>query len=132
MTLSPDTKRGLDDLRRRFVYKADGRVDSFRILSAGFGPLEGDCDDFAVTALWIVAGKSMLRFWWLLIRRRAAIWRTFTPRGQRHAVLWCDGLGFIDNIRPQWAAESVHSLRKRRSVVKIAAKMAVGKIMGKR
>jgi hypothetical protein len=57
--------KGIDDLATRFVWTRD-RVDGWRILTAPTGPLRGDCDDFAATALWLAEGKSMLRFWWAL------------------------------------------------------------------
>lgn len=124
-TLDPDTR----DLARRFIYRPDGRVDSFRILSAPFGPLEGDCDDFAVTALWLAAGRSMARFWLMLATGRARIWRTRTPTGGRHAVLWVDGLGFIDNWTPDWRPETQHTLVRRRVVPEVVLKMLLGKLI---
>lgn len=129
MTLTPDLERATQDLARRYVYRADGRIDSFRVLAAPFGPLEGDCDDFAATALWLAAGRSMWRFWLMLATGRARIWRTRTPTGGRHAVLWVDGLGFIDNWTPDWRPETRHKLVRRRVVPEVVVKMLLGKLI---
>ena len=100
----------MDDLRRRFRWTAD-RVEGWRILDAHTGPLTGDCDDFAITALWIMAGRSRLRMWWLLITMQAAVWHCTSGRGEPHAVLWLRGHGWIDNIYPDWSARARHKRR---------------------
>lgn len=90
------------DLADHFVWTRD-RVDGFRILSAEFGQLKGDCDDFAATALWIAEGRSMLRFWWALLTFRAVMWTVKGKRWGSHAVLlWHVKYGWIDNQNPTW------------------------------
>jgi hypothetical protein len=115
----------ITDLVSRFVWVRD-KIDSFRILSSETGPLRGDCDDFAITALWIVEGKSTLKLFEALLNGRAAIWRTYTKRGTRHAVLWHRDYGFIDNIAPDWAENTPHTLRHKRWTVTVAIKMLIG------
>lgn len=122
----------IDDLRNRFVYTSDKLVDSVRILSAPTGPLRGDCDDFAATALWLAEGQSMWNFWGALLSGRAAIWRTRTAEGANHAILWHRSYGWIENGRPRWrdAPAADLTLRYKRWPITVALKMLVGKIAG--
>ena len=114
----------------RFVGKKDKWLDSFRILSAPEGLLFGDCDDFACTALWIQADKSLWRFWFWLLIGRARIWRSWSVNGVPHAVLWVKDVGYIDNLAPEWAEMTPHKLRWTRPVGVVALKMLVGKLIG--
>ena len=91
----------LDDLRTRFIYTADA-TDHWTVLRAPSGPLKGDCDDFALTVLWITAGQSWWRILWLVLTVQACMWYTRTPRGRGHMMLWMRGHGWIDNIYPDW------------------------------
>lgn len=92
-----------DDLAARFIWKRD-KVDGWRILSAPTGALFGDCDDFAVTALWMVEGRSLWRFWWALFTFRAVIWVVKGRSFASHVVLWHRDHGWIDNQNPSWGA----------------------------
>ena len=120
----------LSDLTARFKWTRD-RGDSWRILSApldGDGsaePLEGDCDDFAVTALWITEVCSMWRFWWALLTFRAVIWIVKGKRFASHAVLYHRAHGWIDNQNPTWG-ESRDKLRYPIIFPVAIAKMALG------
>ncbi|GGE24361.1 hypothetical protein SAMN05421774_10853 [Gemmobacter megaterium] len=91
----------LDDLRLRFRYQAEA-TDRWTILDAEDGPLIGDCDDFALTAAWILSQRS----WWRLILNiavlRMALWVGRTDRGTAHAALWVRGRGWICNIHPMF------------------------------
>jgi hypothetical protein len=116
----------IQDFTRRFRWRRD-TVDSFRILSAPTGPLEGDCDDFAVTALWIAEGRSLWRFWLALCTGRAAIWRVKGVRWVSHAVLWHREHGWIDCQNPTWGPNR-DVLRWPRMPWTIALKMLIGKL----
>lgn len=98
----------LADLNARFKWIADGRLDSWRILKTPTGALRGDCDDYAVTALYCVAG-SMWKFWWLVISCQAIFWLTRAENGEKHVVLWVRKHGYIDNICPAFQPETPHS-----------------------
>ena len=91
----------VEDLAERFVYKAD-TWDEWTILSNAQGPLYGDCDDFANTALWIEAKGSVARMLWLVLTFQAMLWYTQSPNGEGHYMLWRKGKGWIDNWYPQW------------------------------
>jgi hypothetical protein len=97
----------ITDLIARFSYTADKR-DRWTLLDAPTGPLRGDCEDYSLTALWICAGRSWLRLWWLVATFQAMIWLTRTASGQMHVMLWVRGRGWTDNIYPQWSSKCRH------------------------
>jgi len=100
MTLSNSL---LDDLNSRFVWTQDSKIwDSWRCLSNTTGPLIGDCDDYSVTALYLAANKSWIKFWWWVITFQACFWFTRTKNGTPHMMVWKYGLGWIDNTNPKW------------------------------
>ena len=117
----------IEDLAARFEYTSD-RGDSFRILSNPEGPLKGDCDDFAITALWIAEGKSMWKFWWALLTFRAVLWRVKGTRWVSHLVLYHREHGWIDNQNPAWSPTRHHTLRWPRLLPVIMLKMLIGKL----
>lgn len=98
-----DAKR---QLHGRFTYRAD-TGDQWRILR-DTGQVWGDCEDYALTLIWITEGQSMIRFWLALICFKYVIWFTHSPRGEGHAVLWARRYGWADNrndaVLPNWAA----------------------------
>lgn len=83
-------------LNRRFLYVGDAGFDRWRILN-GAGALEGDCEDYAITLIWLAEGLSLWRFWWALITFRYLIWFGRSPRGRGHVMLWVRGRGWTDN-----------------------------------
>lgn len=83
------------DLNARFNYLSD-TWDRWRILS-GPGPVRGDCEDYALTLIWLAEGRSMLRFWWALFTFKYVIW--FCRLRGGHVVLWVRGVGWTDNIQ---------------------------------
>jgi hypothetical protein len=123
----------MEDFAKRFVYRSDKAIDSFRVIWREAGGMHGDCDDFAITALWLAEGKSMLRVWLALVTGAAEIWRTkVKDTGAGHAVLWHQTYGWIENGRPEWAEEVADDLTlvRERWVIEIAMKLLVGKILG--
>jgi hypothetical protein len=116
----------IEDLAARFQWVHDGKIDSFRILDAPEGPLVGDCDDFAVTALWIAEGRLMRRFWWALLSRRAVLWYVAGEGFASHVVLHHKIHGWIDNQNPTWG-EKRHTRRFPAPVLWVMAKMLLGK-----
>jgi predicted transglutaminase-like cysteine proteinase len=58
-------------------------------------PYIGDCEDYALTLLYLISDKSMWKFWWYLCIGKAQIRRVITKNGGGHAVLrfekhWAD------------------------------------------
>ena len=115
------------DFVSRFKGKFD-TFDSFRILKSS-GKVEGDCDDFAVTMLWIAEGRSLRKFWSALLTGRAVIWRTYADNGNPHAALWHKNYGWIDSTKPFWRKDPLLKLRYKRSVFRVAIKMLIGKFI---
>ena len=53
----------LHELNKRFVYKSDsGRIDNWRIIKSPVGAIYGDCEDYSLTLIWLLEGKSMSRY----------------------------------------------------------------------
>lgn len=92
----------------RFQYRADRR-DRWTLIVAP--PHAGDCEDFALTAAYLLAG-GWGRFWWGVVSFRFVFWMVWA-RGDRaapHVALWVRGAGWIDNIHP-WFGARMHPLR---------------------
>lgn len=119
--------KDIADLRKRFKWTEDG-LDTYRILSEPTGRLLGDCDDFAVTALWLAEGKSMKNFWIALNLRRGVLWRVKDSGWASHMVLYHSKLGWIDNQNPEWSPRRHFKLRFPMPVTVVVAKMAIGKV----
>ena len=101
----------LSDLRARYVYTAD-KADRWTLLDAPEGPLRGDCEDYALTALWICAGRSWWRLWWLVLTCQAMLWWTkFHGDGEPHVMLWVRGHGWTDSYYRDWSAKPHHPKR---------------------
>lgn len=91
-----------------FRYLADGQ-DRWTLIDQP--PHQGDCEDFALTVAWLIAG-SWLRFWWGVLTFRFVFWQSWA-RGDRkspHIALWVRGKGWIDNIHPAFGPRR-HPLR---------------------
>lgn len=94
----------VQELNDRFVYKRD-RKEHWTILRNLTGPLEGDCEDYALTLLWFESQRSTVRALWALFRGTYKIWFCYyTPTGEGHAVLSHDG-EYIDNIQKRWVSD---------------------------
>lgn len=98
----------LDDINKRFEYRLDrdqyGYREYWAIMLNSEGRLVGDCEDYALTVLWYMKNKSLLRFVWSLLTKKAKIWYCLAPNGEGHAVLQYRK-SFIDNIQKQWCIE---------------------------
>lgn len=86
-------------LNGRFTYRSD-KGEKWRIMD-GDGPVAGDCEDYSLTLIWLCEGQSLLRFWWALITFKYLLWYCLSPGGAGHAVVWCRGRGWTDNIQQQ-------------------------------
>lgn len=98
-------------LNERFSYRAD-TGEHWRVLK-GEGPVTGDCEDYSLTLIWLLEGRSMLRFWWALITLRYVLWHCLSPGGRGHAVVWCRGRGWTDNIQRRMVAKLPDGYRLR-------------------
>jgi len=85
------------ELNSTWAYKYDldqfASKDHWRIMKEH--PHVGDCEDYALTLLWLICDKSMWKFWWKLFTFQAQIRRVITKNNVGHAVLrygdaWAD------------------------------------------
>jgi predicted transglutaminase-like cysteine proteinase len=95
----------LDALNAHFRYTPDerkrGEKGSWRVLERDAdGKLRGDCEDYALTALYALSG-GWFKFWLNLFTFRASIVHCTSPGGSGHAILRY-GLKYIDNIQQRW------------------------------
>jgi len=120
----------LDNIQSRFIYTKDGRVDTW-VVTKGNGPIEDDCDGYALTMLWKLSGENWFRFWWLQITFQACIWYVTSYNGNGHAALWYKGW-WTDNMEDGWY-KTRHMRHKRRLpyyAPMVLLKMFVGKVLG--
>lgn len=108
-----------------FTYQADAGGDCWRVLSRS-GPVEGDCEDFALTLAYRLAGGAWWCLLWHLLLRKSVIWYCVTATGGGHAVLWHRGAGWADNIFPSWSARHRHRRRWPFPVSIVVAKLMFG------
>jgi hypothetical protein len=125
MRVATDPLEVLAQLVQDFTYRADVKGDCWRVLP-GSGPVFGDCEDFALSLGFRLAGGSWWRFLWHLLIRRSVIWYCRTSKGGGHAVLWHHGTGWADNIFPNWSAAPRHMRRWPFPVSIVALKLLYG------
>jgi len=126
----------MEHLVEQFEYKSDGKLDTWRIMTPDEdGKYRGDCDDFAVTALYISTG-SLIKFWYELIFGSAKVHMVTTASGGGHAVLEYKGV-YIDNWTLAWVPREYmevvlgHQFKSWMFVWPISAlKMFYGKVQG--
>ena len=91
-------EREVKRLNSHWTYKYDtdqfAAKDHWRIMKEP--PYLGDCEDYALTVLWLICNKSMWKFWWCLISGKAQIRRVITHNGGGHAILRYGDM-WIDN-----------------------------------
>lgn len=97
-------QEALSEVNKFFLYNKDKKLfigDSWRILNNK--KYHGDCDDFALTVLWLMCDKKISKFIWnvlVLHKFRLYYSRTFTK--EPHIIGYADGLWF-DN----WTQEAL-------------------------
>lgn len=100
-----DAQAAVDYVNERFKYMTDSKQYSFkevwRIMSGD--KMVGDCEDYSLTVLWLMAGKSVPKMLMMLLTRKARIYHyTHRTTGTGHAGLWVRGQGYVDNISKKW------------------------------
>lgn len=83
----------LDDLNQKWVYEKD-KVDGWSVTATG------DCDDYALTAAYILSDQSWVKFWFNVLFFRIVFWRVHTG-SEPHLILRWKGM-YIDNISREW------------------------------
>jgi len=76
-------------LNKHWEYKYDkdqyASKDHWKVMTET--PYHGDCEDYALTALWLICGKSWLVFWFKLFTFQAQLKLVHTKNGGGHGVL---------------------------------------------
>ena len=97
----------LDDLVANFKNRKDDRNvftnDQWHIMQKKNGVYTGDCEDFALTALYKMTG-NLWGFWWALVFGDAKIIHC-KVQDEGHAVLRYEGR-YIDNIQRRWTTKT--------------------------
>lgn len=116
------------DFIASFRYKADGWLDSWRIIDTA--PHEGDCDDFAVTVSYLESG-GLAKMWAnLILPGRHRFYWCKSPSGVAHMILRTPA-GWIDNIFPAYrSAPDGHTWVIYYPWPFVALKLLIGKVFG--
>jgi hypothetical protein len=64
--------------------------------------LQGDCDDYTVTLMYLLSGESTKKMLWGLATLQFVPWFCRLPDGQYHVALWVRGEGWIDNVQKKF------------------------------
>ena len=92
----------LEHLNKNFKYVYDknayGKRDAWYVMKQL--PFEGDCEDYSLTYLYEVSGRSYIKMFWNLIFGGYKI-KFCTVRGEGHAVLRYKER-YLDNIQKEW------------------------------
>ena len=97
-----ESKVILEHLNKNFKYVYDkdayGKRDAWYVMKQP--PFEGDCEDYSLTYLYEVSGKSYIKMFWNLIFGGYKLCFC-TIKEEGHAVLrYCDR--YLDNIQKDW------------------------------
>jgi len=122
-------EEALQSVENRFIYTLDGKWDTWNI-TKGAGPIRDDCDGFALTLLYVLAKKNLIRFWFYVLTFQAVFWFVRTQTGDGHLVLWFRG-SWADNMMPHWYKTQDMPHRRRYPIPPpiLAIKMLFGKFL---
>lgn len=93
-----------------FEYELDkeqyNASDYWRVLDVNTEKDQGDCEDYALTVGWLLAGQSRLKFLWMLMTGKIKICY-ITANGGGHAVLEHEHM-MVDNWKRTWTHQSTY------------------------
>lgn len=81
-------------------------ADYWRVLDTSLEKDQGDCEDYALTVGWLIAGQSRLKFAWMLLTKKLRICFISTSAGG-HAVLEYEDL-LVDNWKRKWTPRTMY------------------------
>jgi hypothetical protein len=132
----------IKEVSDKFVYTADKTEnfmgDNWFVMKEAGGKYYGDCEDFSLTVMYLLAGSNMLRL----------LWNIFIGKYKLHAVA-SNGViinhcvGEIDNIwfdnwvmsvknKDEFFNQTKHIYGNRISFFTIFSKLIMGKLFGKK
>jgi predicted transglutaminase-like cysteine proteinase len=94
-------EEALKKLNSHFVYQKDDLrwFDHWRILySEKEQKWVGDCEDYALTLMWMLSGRNLFQFLWDILRLKYLMWFVKYPNGAGHAIVRIENL-YYDNIQ---------------------------------
>jgi predicted transglutaminase-like cysteine proteinase len=98
--------QAIEKVNSLFEYQLDkeqyNAADYWRVLDVDAEKDQGDCEDYALTVAWLLAGQSRLKFFWMLLTGKFKICYV-TANGGGHAVLSYDSM-MVDNWKRKWCS----------------------------
>ena len=93
-----DIKQAVNYVASKFVYKKDPKIfDYWSVMQEQNDQMKGDCDDFALTCLWKVCDRNLIKFFInVFVLHKYRIYFCKTQTGELHAVGYAQGL-YFDN-----------------------------------
>ena len=105
-----DKYEAVEKVNNLFEYEYDKDqykvADYWRVLDTSLEKDQGDCEDYALTVGWLIAGQSRLKFAWMLLTKKLRICFISTSGGG-HAVLEYEGL-LVDNWKRKWTPKTMY------------------------
>lgn len=99
-----DKHQAVERVNSLFEYEYDkvqyNASDYWRVLDVNAEKDQGDCEDYALTVAWLLAGQSRLKFLLMLLTKKFKICYV-TVNGGGHAILNYEGL-YVDNWKRKW------------------------------
>lgn len=96
------------EFSERFEYISDrnhyDQRDAWYIMESKDGKFYGDCEDYALTLLYLLCNRSLFKFWFYLFTRRAKLQYCKTKRGVGHGVLVYKSK-YVDNIQKKFVTK---------------------------
>jgi hypothetical protein len=91
-----DIKNALSVISSCFKYRSDPKLfDYWLVMKERNGVMEGDCDDFSMTTIWMMCDRNFFIFVWnVMILHRYKFYYAKTSAGEGHMVGYADGLWF--------------------------------------
>lgn len=100
--------QAVEKVNNLFVYQYDteqyNAADYWRVLDVDAEKDEGDCEDYALTVAWLLAGRSRLKFLKMLFKKEFQICFISTSVGG-HAILKHGDL-YVDNWKRKWTTKN--------------------------
>jgi hypothetical protein len=93
-----DIKSAVEYVSVRFKYRADKNIilgDTWGVMPEQDEEMTGDCDDFAITCIWLACGRNIWKFvLYVFILHRYRFYHATTRTGEPHIIGFADGLWF--------------------------------------
>lgn len=101
-----DIRTAVDYVGKRFKYLTDKKIiigDVWYVMPEHNQVMRGDCDDFAITSIWLACDRNIWKFILnVFILHRYRLYHATSRNGEPHIIGYAQGLWF-DN----WTREAV-------------------------